>query len=308
MTRLLVIGSANIDHVMEFDSLPQAGETLMSEGYRIEHGGKGANQAVACARLKGAAAEVSFICALGCDDAADAMMNSWSQDGIALEQVKQFEDVATGSAMIFVGGNGENSIGVASGANSRLSSEWIDECEPVFELSNSLLIQLETPLASVKSALQQARKHGCKTILNPAPAARLDDDLLSLVDIITPNETEAEALTGVRVTDLGSAANAATALHRSGVSVVIITLGSQGAFLSENTGEKFQGLIKGYQVTPVDTVAAGDTFNGALMVGLSEGMDMKQSIDFANKSAAIAVTRHGAQRGIPKRSELDLSL
>ncbi|WP_076408388.1 ribokinase [Shewanella sp. UCD-KL12] len=304
MTKLLVIGSANIDHVMEFDCLPKAGETLMSEGYRIEHGGKGANQAVACARLKGDEAEVSFICALGCDDAAAAMMNSWRLDGIALEQVKQFDNVATGSAMIFVGGNAENSIGVASGANSRLSAQWIGECESVFESSDSLLIQLETPLESVKAALQLARKHKCKTILNPAPAARLDAGLLSLVDIITPNETEAEALTGVRVTDLESAERAAAALHSAGVSVVIITLGAQGAFLSEVGDHAFKGLIKGYDVTPVDTVAAGDTFNGALMVGLSEGMEMIKAIDFANQSAAIAVTRHGAQRGIPKRSEL----
>lgn len=307
MTRLLVIGSANVDHVMTFEQLPKAGQTLMSDSYRIEHGGKGANQAVACARLKQPNTQVNFICALGQDAAADTMLQSWQQEGIGLEHIRQFSDASTGCAMIFVSAKGENSIGVAPGANACLTAAMIVQLAPLFAETDSLLIQLETPLESVRAALQQARLHQCHTILNPAPAAALDNELLALVDIITPNETEAEMLTGIEVTDAVTAAMAAQELHRRGIPIVIITLGCQGAFLSQQDQQgqqNFRGVVPAYPVTPVDTVAAGDTFNGALMVGLAEGMAITKAIDFANKAAAIAVTRHGAQRGIPRRSEL----
>ncbi len=314
MAALLVIGSANADHVMEFEQLPKPGQTLMSQGYRLELGGKGANQAIAVARLKQAHTQVSYIAALGQDAAADNMLATWSREQINLAHIFRFADANTGSAMIFLGNQGQNSIGVAPGANSLLTPAMLDEKQAQFEEADYLLIQLETPLDTVKHALELARNAKCTTILNPAPAASLNKDLLALVDIITPNETEAEALTGIKVTDTASAEQAATVLHELGINTVIITLGEQGAFLSQvevnalapelGTTNVFSGIIPAYPVTAIDTVAAGDTFNGALMVALNEGMAITHAIDFANKASSIAVTRHGAQRGIPSRAEL----
>lgn len=314
MTALLVIGSANADHVMEFEHLPKPGQTLMSQGYRLELGGKGANQAIASARLKQNGTQITYIAALGQDAAADNMLATWSSEQINLSHIFRFPNASTGSAMIFVGNEGQNSIGVAPGANALLTKEMIIEKSELFDEADYLLIQLETPIDTVKQALQEARNSNCTTILNPAPAAKLESELLSLVDIITPNETEAEALTGIKVTDTFSAEQAAERLHDIGINTVIITLGSQGAFLSQReqndlapelgTTNVFSGIIPAYPVTAIDTVAAGDTFNGALMVGLSEGMTITHAIDFANKASSIAVTRHGAQRGIPNRDEI----
>lgn len=314
MTALLVIGSANADHVMEFDHLPKPGQTLMSQSYRLELGGKGANQAIASARLKQQETQVTYIAALGQDAAADNMLATWSSEQINLSHIYRFTDASTGSAMIFVGGEGQNSIGVAPGANALLTSEMMVQKSDLFKEADYLLIQLETPIETVQQALQLARESQCTTILNPAPAAKLENKLLSLVDIITPNETEAEALTGIEVTDTYSAEQAAEVLHGIGINTVIITLGSQGAFLSQREPNLlapelgmtslFSGIIPSYPVTAIDTVAAGDTFNGALMVALSEGKTITHAIDFANKASSIAVTRHGAQRGIPSREEL----
>ena len=301
MSTLLVIGSANADHVLTFDELPQAGQTLTSQQYRLELGGKGANQAVAAARLRNTNQKVNFISALGDDSNAAAMRKTWVADGIDLSGSYEIANQSTGTAVIFVNQYGENSIGVVPGANAYLSAQHIQQQQALFSQADYILIQLETPINSVQKALALAKQHQCTTILNPAPAATLNNDLLCLIDIITPNETEALALTGIEVIDQQSASKAAEYLHKQGINIVIITLGSKGAYLSEQG----QGqVIAAPIVSAIDTVAAGDTFNGALMVALDEGKSIKDAVVFANKASSIAVTRHGAQSSIPYRNEL----
>lgn len=301
MSQILVIGSANADHVMNFEYLPVPGQTLMSRTYRLEHGGKGANQAVACARLCQEDTEVTFICHLGQDSIGNEMRASWLKDGIKAEGITQVANMSTGTALIFVADNGENSIGIAAGANAYLTPSELEKHYALFASAQFLLIQLETPAETVRNALQTAKQLGITTVLNPAPAATQELDYLKWVDIITPNETEAEALTGIEVTDEENAALAAQWLHQQGVTTVVITLGSKGAFISS---AGFTGLIPALEVQAIDTVAAGDTFNGALVVGLSEGMSIAAAVGFANAASAITVTREGAQRAIPYRHEV----
>ncbi|MGX9462841.1 ribokinase [Shewanella sp. A14] len=302
MSTILVVGSANADHVLTFDELPQTGQTLISKQYKLALGGKGANQAVAAARLRNHNQNIYFIGALGDDTNAAIMRKTWATDGINLSGCYEVANQNTGTAVIFVNQHGENCIGVVPGANAYLSVQHIEQQQALFSQANYLLIQLETSLDSVHQALVQAKQHHCTTILNPAPASTLHNDLLNLVDIITPNETEAFALTGIDVNDQFSAAKAADYLHMQGVNNVIITMGSKGAYLSEQG----QGnLIPAPTVNAIDTVAAGDTFNGALMVALDEGKNLHNAVIFANQASAIAVTRHGAQNSIPYRSELN---
>ncbi|WP_065187552.1 ribokinase [Shewanella woodyi] len=301
MSRIVIIGSANVDHVMSFDYLPTPGQTLLSQQYRIEHGGKGANQALACARLATAQSQIDFICHLGCDAIADEMSASWIKDGISPQGMSKLAGEQTGSAMIFLGEKGANAIGVALGANASLTPQSLEKHRSLITDANWLLIQLETPTASVAHALNLAKSHGTRTILNPAPAATLSHDILRAVDIITPNETEAQAITGIEVSDIATAKLAAQMLHQLGPSIVIITLGQQGAYLS---CDEFKGQITAPAVDAVDTVAAGDTFNGALTIALSEGESIVEAVKFANRAAAKAVTKPGAQRSIPYRSEL----
>lgn len=305
MTTLLIIGSSNIDHVMRVEQLPKAGETCLTQDYQVQFGGKGANQAVACARLSQSSTSVHFISALGTDPMAKTMCNAWEEDGLILDALSFINKENTGSAMIFVDKQGENCIAANAGANAGLLPDMLLKQEALFSQANYLLLQLETPIETIEQALLLGKKYQCKTILNPAPARTLDAALLALVDIITPNETEAYELTGITVTHAQSAQQACDILHLAGVKCVIITLGSQGAYVSEEAASNNNGqLISTATVTPIDTVAAGDTFNGALMVGLSEAMSLHQAIRFANQAAGITVTRHGAQAAIPKRNEL----
>ncbi|QYJ90698.1 ribokinase [Shewanella halotolerans] len=301
MTRLLILGSANADHVMNLEYLPSPGQTLMSSGYRLEHGGKGANQAVAAARLSQDETRVDFICHLGRDAIGQAMAQAWQQDGIAPDGITYTDAQPTGTAMIFVADTGENIIGVSAGANATLTPEALKGHLELIEKADYLLVQLETPAVTVLDALKHAKKHGVTTVLNPAPAMVIGKDLFRLVDVITPNETEAEAITGIEVTDEQSARMAAQMLHQFGPQTVIITLGKLGAMLST---KDYCALIPGVQVKAVDTVAAGDTFNGALMVALGEGKSVEEAVAFAHRAAAISVTRAGAQRAIPYRHEL----
>lgn len=304
MTRLLILGSANIDHVMNFDFLPESGQTLMSRDYRLEYGGKGANQAVASARLAQPGTRVDFICHVGDDVAGQQLCNAWLSDGIHPDGVHQIAKTSTGNAMIFIDKNGENMIGVSPGANATLTPDALLRHQPLIEAADWLLVQLETPVLSVLNALKLAKYQGCSTILNPAPARTISKELFQLVDIITPNETEAEAITGIEVTDSASAKLAAQMMHQLGLKTVIITLGKQGAYVSS---EEFCGLLPGCEVDAIDTVAAGDTFNGALMVALSEGYTIDAAVKFAHRAATIAVTRAGAQRSIPYRHELAIA-
>ncbi|WP_249554534.1 MULTISPECIES: ribokinase [Shewanella] len=301
MSHILVIGSANADHVMNFEYLPAPGQTLKSRSYRLEHGGKGANQAVACARLCLPDSRVDFICHVGQDGIGNEMRNSWLKDGIQADGITQVANMSTGTAMIFIAENGENTIGIAAGANAHLSPAELEKHYALFANAQYLLLQLETPTETVSNALQIAKRLGITTVLNPAPAATKELDYLKWVDIITPNETEAEALTGIEVKHEEDAKLAAQWLHQQGIATVVITLGSKGAFISS---AGFTGLIPALEVRAIDTVAAGDTFNGALVVGLSEGMSIAAAVGFANAASAITVTREGAQRAIPYRNEV----
>lgn len=303
MNKIVVIGSANADHVMTFDYLPAAGQTLMSRTYRLEQGGKGANQAVACARLAQTGTQVDFICHLGDDSIGKAMRQGFLDDGIQAAGISQIPNTATGTAMIFIGDRGENTIGIAAGANSSLTPQALDAQSELVAKADYLLIQLETPAATVRKALQLAKRNGVITILNPAPASCASQEYLQWVDILTPNETEAEAITGIEITNKDNAQLAAQYLHQAGVKTVVITLGQQGAYISS---DEFCGIVEARNVKAIDTVAAGDTFNGALVVGLSEGMGIKAATHFANAAAAITVTREGAQRAIPYRHEIQV--
>lgn len=302
MNKLVVLGSVNADHVLQVPSFPRPGETLHGHNYQVIPGGKGANQAVAAARLQ---ADIGFIACVGDDAFGINIRESFKCDGMNTEGVKMQPNCPTGIAMIQVADSGENSICISAEANARLTAEMIEPDLERIRQASYLLMQLETPLDGIERAAQEAKSHKTNVILNPAPARELPDDLLNCIDVITPNETEAEVLTGITVTDNATAQQAANALHRKGIEIVLITLGAKGVWLSQNgRGE----LISGFAVEPVDTTAAGDTFNGALVTGLLEDMPLESAIKFAHAAAAISVTRFGAQTSIPNRQEVEVFL
>ncbi len=296
--QILVIGSVNVDHVMQMQRLPQPGETVAGRHYDIVGGGKGANQAVACGRLGG---NTRFIANVGSDAFGVSMVEEFAKDGIDISRIRIIKSEKTGVALIFVDEQAENVIGIAGGANSMLSPEQIRENEDAIAQASYLLLQLEIPLKSITAAVNIARKHQTEVMLNPAPACPLSDDLLACVDIITPNQSETELLTGIAVTDEHSARKAAAVLHDREIETVIITMGAVGAYISTNETSE---LVPGVKTIPVDTTAAGDTFNGAFLVGLSNGLSPANAVRFANQCASIAVTRAGAQPSIPYLSEV----
>ncbi|WGE62886.1 ribokinase [Actinobacillus equuli subsp. haemolyticus] len=302
MKKLCVLGSVNADHVIRVPYFPKAGETLKGGNYHIAYGGKGANQAVAAARVRDTSlVDVDFIACIGADDIGRAMKQAFVQDGINPEHIVEVADQMTGIAMIQVADSGENSIVISAGANAKLDESVVAQHQATIESADCLLVQLETPLQAVEKALKIAKAHHTQVILNPAPAQPLSDEILANIDMITPNETETALLTGVQVIDEQTAQQAADVFHQKGIQTVLITLGAKGAFLSENgNGE----IIAGFKVTPVDTTAAGDTFNGALAVALLEGKSMRDAVMFAHKASSISVTRMGAQSSIPTRAEL----
>jgi ribokinase len=294
-----VIGSSNTDMIIKLDRIPQPGETLLGGEFVTAPGGKGANQAVAAARAGG---EVTFVARVGKDMFGEKALAGFTQDGIHVEYITQDLEAPSGVALIFVAKDGENSIAVASGANARLSPSDVKRAEPALFGANRLLMQLETPLETVFAAAECAARAKVPVILNPAPARKLPLELLKLISILTPNETETELLTGIVVADEESAARAAESLLAQGVETVIITLGPRGAFVA---GPSTRQLVPGFQVTPVDTTAAGDVFNGALAVALGEGQPLLEAVRFANGAAAISVTRFGAQPSAPTRQEIE---
>ncbi|OTA16001.1 ribokinase [Xenorhabdus vietnamensis] len=300
MAKLVVMGSINVDHILNLNSFPQPGETVRGEQYRVAFGGKGANQAVAAGRC---GANITFIACIGQDDVGTRVCQQLAKDNINTSSIEVTEGETTGVALIFVNQQGENVIGINAGANGSLTPDYFLRHDHVVKEADALLLQLETPLETVQLAAETAKKHHAKVILNPAPAQKISDQLLSLVDIITPNETEAECLTGIAIKDDTGAEKAAQALHNKGIETVIITLGSRGVWLSEK-GKKSK-IVPGFKVKAIDTIAAGDTFNGALITGLLEGKEMLSAIRFAHAAAAIAVTRQGAQPAIPWRNEID---
>ncbi|OOR99960.1 ribokinase [Haemophilus paracuniculus] len=305
MKTLCILGSINVDHVIRVPYFPQAGETLTGSGYQIAYGGKGANQAVAAARM---GAKVAFIGAVGDDDIGREMVSAFAKDGIDTTAISTIHNQNTGLAMIQVADSGENSIVISAGANGDLSPALVEQHRAVIEQADTLLMQLESPLESILAAAKIAKQANTKVVLNPAPARALPDELLSQLDMITPNETEAEILTGVKITDDQTACKAAGVFHQKGIETVLITLGSKGVYLSQLTQQSQQGqgeIIKGFKVQAIDTTGAGDTFNGAFLTALLESKTAPEASRLAHAAAAISVTRKGAQSAIPYRQEVE---
>ena len=297
--KLVVLGSINADHILNLESFPTPGETVTGHHYQVAFGGKGANQAVAAGR---SGADIAFIACTGDDDIGERVRRQLERDRIDVAPVRAVNAQSTGVALIFVNAEGENVIGIHAGANAALSVEQVEAEKARIAGAQALLMQLESPLESVLAAAKIAHQHQTTVVLNPAPARDLPDELLSLIDIITPNETEAEKLTGIRVENDDDAAKAARVLHEKGIGIVMITLGSRGVWVShDGQGRR----VPGFKVQAVDTIAAGDTFNGALVTALLEGSELAQAIRFAHAAAAIAVTRKGAQPSVPWRKEID---
>lgn len=300
--KLVVLGSINADHILNIEQFPHPGETVIGKQYNVAFGGKGANQAVAAGR---SGAEIAFIACVGADDMGERIRQQLATDRIDTQPIEAIANKTTGVALIFVNADGENVIGIDAGANAALTPEYLNRYQQKVIDADALLMQLESPLETVIAAAKLAKQHQTQVILNPAPARELPDELLAMIDIITPNETEAQRLTGIAVNNDSDAARAANVLHDKGIECVIITLGSRGVWLSENRRGK---RVAGFKVKAVDTIAAGDTFNGALVTALLEGKAMGAAVRFAHAAAAIAVTRAGAQPSVPWRTEIDAFL
>jgi ribokinase len=297
--KIIVIGSSNTDMVVKSDRLPAPGETILGGDFLMNPGGKGANQAVAAAKLGG---EVTFVAKVGKDIFGAAALDGFRAVGIDTQYIREDANTPSGVALIMVDDSAENCISVALGANATLNSEDIDQALSAIEQSNYLLIQLESPLKAVEYAVTLAKDNFTKVVLNPAPAQTLSDQLLSQVDILTPNETEAALLTGIPVNGIEDARKAAQVLRNKGVGTVIITLGAKGAYVQTS---ELDEIVPSPAVKAVDTTAAGDTFNGALVVALAEGLELLNAVEFANRVAAYSVTKMGAQTSCPTRADLD---
>lgn len=296
--KIVVIGSTNMDMVIKTDHIPVPGETVLSGSFFMNPGGKGANQAVAAARLGG---EVTFISKVGNDVFGKQASQLFDEEGINTFYLFSDEELPSGVALITVDKKGENSIVVASGANSNLFPSDIKDALPGIKDAGIVLMQLEIPMETVHYVVKYARESGIRVILNPAPMNDLTPDLLKCIDILTPNKTEAEMLTGIKVNDTEDAKRAADAIHKMGVRNVVITLGASGAVVKGNDSA---GIVPAPIVEAIDTTAAGDVFNGALSVAISDGKELKEAVRFACDAAALSVTRMGAQSSIPYRSEM----
>jgi ribokinase len=297
--RIAVIGSVNIDMVVKASRLPAPGETIVGGQFLMAGGGKGANQAVAAARL---GARVTLLAKVGRDVFGDEAIENFHREGIATDHILRDPQNATGVALILVDEKGENLISVASGANYTITPEDIDNAADCIHSSDLLILQLEIPIESVQRAAQIAAEANVPVILNPAPAMPLSNDLLQLVTYLTPNESEAQRLSGVEVRDEASAQQAAERLMFVGARHVIITLGAKGAQWTSAAGTM---LIPSVAITAVDTTAAGDAFNGGLAWAIGSGMPLEQAIRHACLAGAISATRLGAQPSLPTKDELD---
>jgi ribokinase len=296
---IAVVGSINMDVAVRVATLPQPGETVAGADAELSLGGKGANQAVAAARL---GADVILIGCLGADAFGQAARQALLAENVDLGGVQTVASIATGVALITIGHNGQNMISVSPGANAALSAAAILNHGLALSRSKILLLQNETPVEAAHAAIQVAHAGGALVICDPAPAAGYDPDLIAAADIITPNETEAAMLTGLAVTDRASALEAARRLVARGSRNAIVKLGADGAVYAGRDGE---GHVAAPPVVAVDTVAAGDCFNGALAVALAEGMAFRDALAFACRAASVAVTRAGASASMPYRLELN---
>ena len=298
MKKIVVLGSTNTDMVIAGKKIPVPGETISGGKFLMNPGGKGANQAVAVARLSAKKGACQFIAKVGNDLFGRETALRMKKDGIDARMIVDKKE-PSGTALILVAPNGQNVISVALGANGTLSPKDIAPCRKDIEGASALLMQLETPIKTVVAAAKWAHAKGVPVILNPAPAAKLPTELYKCLDWITPNETEAELLTGAKVTDAKSAQKAVEVFLKRGVKHVVITMGSKGAYCGN-----CRKLYPCKRVKAVDCVAAGDTFNGAFVVALAEGKCCKDAIAFAQKASAISVTRPGAQSSVPFRKEV----
>lgn len=296
---ITIVGSSNTDMIIKVEHLPKPGETILGGEFTKAAGGKGANQAVAAARAGG---NVNFIAKVGDDIFGETAIKGFVEDNINVESVLIDKEVPSGIAQIFVAVDGENCIAVASGANAKLSVEDIVKSGDMIKQSKILLTQLETPLDTVAEAVKIAAENNVTVIVNPAPAAPLSDECLANISVITPNETEADMLTGIFVSDEISASDSSNILRSKGVDSIIITMGFKGAYVNHK-GDKF--FVPGYKVKAVDTTAAGDVFNGALAVALSQDKEFKEAVNFANAAAALSVTKMGAQPSVPTLAEIN---
>ena len=300
MSKIVVAGSSNIDMTAYVKTLPRPGETIGGGRFMQANGGKGANQAVAAGRLGG---KVTFLTCVGDDMQGRMLKEVFASDGIDTSCMKFSADSPTGTALIFVADDGENCIAVAPGANRELLPEDIDAAEETVRKAGFLLMQLEIPLETVYHAVDLAYGEGVKVVLNPAPFSdAIPVEVLRKLWLITPNETEAEKLTGIKIESVNEAFQAADFLLSQGVKNVIVTLGSSGSVICNADVHEF---VPARKVTAVDTVGAGAVYNGALVTALSEGKDLVEAARFATIASSIAVTRPGAQSGVPHREEVD---
>lgn len=298
--KILVVGSANMDMVISTSHFPNPGETLSGHGFMTNHGGKGANQAVAAARL---GADTAFIGKVGDDSFGHATIDMLRSEGIDTSALTTTDKAPTGVALITTVTNGENTIIIEPGANARLSADDIERAEPLFEQAGIVLMQLETPVDTLTKTAAMAKLHGAYVVLNPAPAptSMLPEELLRNVDLLIPNETEAARMSGIEITTENDVDEAMRRLRGLGVGNVIVTLGNKGA---RTCADGKTVTIPSAQVEAVDTTAAGDTFCGALCTALLDGKGLTEAMTYGCKAAAISVTRRGAQMSMPRKEEI----
>lgn len=295
---ITVIGSSNTDMIIKVPRIPKPGETVLGGKFSTAPGGKGANQAVAAARSGG---NVTFVARVGDDIFGEQALKGFKEDGINTDFIIKDKEAPSGIAEIFVSEDGENSIAVALGANLNLSVYDVIAAKEAILSSDILLMQLEIPLKTVQYAAKLAFDNGIRVILNPAPGQPLPIEILKTISILTPNETEAAMLTGIKIEDEGSGEDAGRILMSKGVNKVIITIGKKGALILDSSGSE---LVGGFKVHAVDTTAAGDIFNGALAVALAEKKNIWEAVKFGNAAAALSVTKLGAQPSAPKRKDI----
>lgn len=299
MAKIVVVGSANTDMVVKAPHIPRPGETVLGGEFTMVSGGKGANQAVAAARLGG---QVTFVARVGAGPFGAQAIEQYRAEGIDTRYITVDEEAAHGVALILVDQQGENAIAVAPGANARVSAADVDRAEPAIAECDVVLLQLEVPLPAVERAVELAKQHGKRVMLNPAPYLALPDAILSRLDFLTPNETEAGMLLGGGEAGLCGIAGTAEELLRRGVGCVIVTLGKEGVFV---VTPEAQFHVAGKKVKAVDTTAAGDAFSGALAVWIGEGLELNEAIRRAITASALSVTRLGAQSSLPTRAEVE---
>ena len=299
---IIVVGSLNMDLVVRSPRHPLPGETLLGSDFHTFPGGKGANQAVAAARVGGIVAMVGRV---GSDDFGVALLQNLAANGVDTVHVRRDEEAATGVALITVAANGQNTIVVAPGANGSVVANDVAAARALFGDGDVLLLQLEIPVPAVARAVDEARKRGTRVVLNPAPAQPLDAALLKHVDVLVPNQSELGLLTGMAVESVDEVTAAAQALRAMGVKNVIVTLGSEGVLVLDETNTS---LLPPYAVDVVDTTAAGDAFVGAFAVALGRGSTLVEAARWGNAAGALAVTKAGAQPSLPSRAELEQML